>query len=166
MNQTAWRCLAAFWIAALAATAPLGVAAQETGPSAGSQTHTPTPTAKPADNLPDRKMGKRETYPFRGVVGSIDPATRQITLQGKNSHRVIAVIGETQVTRDGAPATLQDVKAGERLGGTLRKTGDGREEALLIHIDPKPDPTKPGGKSKGRAKAKATGHTSPADSGP
>ncbi len=133
MKQTVWGCLAALGMAACAATAPLPAVAEETGPTSG------ITTTKPAASLPPAKPGKRTTYPFRGVIATVDANARTVTLTGRTARRVIAVLPETRFTRDGGPASLDDLKSGEAVGGTLRKTSEGREEALLIRIGARPD---------------------------
>ncbi|MDO8348599.1 MAG: hypothetical protein Q7T30_00065 [Planctomycetota bacterium] len=152
MNQTAMRCLTAFVIAAWAASAPLHAAVlQNHGPATGFQPQ-PQPQLRPAavpgpiaraEASPPKtkpKAGKRQTYPFRGVVAAIDTTAKTVTLEGRTTRRVIAITDETRLVRDGAAAALGDLKSGESIGGTLRKTPDGRELALLIRVGIKPDP--------------------------
>lgn len=144
------RLWAAMILAAWTAIAPQPAGAAQPAPET-------SPSSVPVvQSLPATKMGKRETYPFRGVVASVDATTKTVTLNGKNTHRVIAVLPETRLLRDGNAFALGDLKSGEAIGGTLRKTGDGREEALLIRIGAKGD-GKTGGKSKGSRGARGDG---------
>lgn len=157
MNQTASRCLAALLIAAWTAGAPLPAAALNPNPATGStQTQTltlapqqaqaqahPTPTparlAQAETPPPATKPGKRQTYPFRGKVATIDTTARTVTLEGKTSRRVITVTDDTRLIRDGSATTLDSLKAGEAVGGTLRKSPEGQEVATLIRVGTKPD---------------------------
>ena len=167
MKRNAWSCLAALVLAAWAAVATAPAVAQETGPTAGiteTQQPTPPPGRPPTEPAPGpvtapakTGTGKRETYPFRGVVASVDATARTVTLEGKGSRRVIAVLPDTRLVRAGIPATLEDVKAGEKVGGTLRKSGEGREVALLLRVGDKPEETPPTGKKRAKATPEAKG---------
>lgn len=141
MKQTTCKSLAALCLAACALILPPRAGAETTNPNPGlTQPITPNPTlTTPTDTPPPpAKPGKRETYPFRGVVASIDTTARTVTLEGRGTRRVISVLPETRLLRGDAPATLDDVKAGEKVGGTLRKNPDGRETALLLRVGDKP----------------------------
>lgn len=160
MKRNAWSCLAALVLAAWAAGTTAAAVTQETGPTAGiTETQPPTDPAPGPVTAPGKSgSAKRETYPFRGVVASVDATARTVTLEGKGSRRVIAILPDTRLIRAGNPATLEDVKAGEKVGGTLRKSGEGREVALLFRVGDKPEETS----ATGRKRAKA----SPGGSGP
>lgn len=169
MKRNAWNCLAALVLAAWGGSrhGP-GPVAQETGPDpAGiteTQQPTPPPGRPPTEPAPGprhraRQNGDRQTrtHPFRGVVASVDATARTVTLEGKGSRRVIAVLPDTRLVRAGIPATLEDVKAGEKVGGTLRKSGEGREVALLLRVGDKPEETPPTGKKRAKATPEAKG---------
>lgn len=167
MKRNAWSCLAALVLAAWAAGTTATAVAQETGPTAGiTETQQPNPQAgrPPTDPAPGPvtapgKAGaaKRETYPFRGVVASVDATARTVTLEGKGSRRVIAILPDTRLIRAGNPATLEDVKAGEKVGGTLKKSGEGREVALLFRVGDKPEESSATGKKRAKASPEASG---------
>ncbi len=93
-----------------------------------------TPSA--ADNA--SKPSKRQTYPFRGVIGTFDSETRLLTLEGKQGKRVIRITDTTRLERQGRPGTADDLKRGEKVGGTLKRNPQGEEEALLVRVAPKP----------------------------
>lgn len=131
----------ALFVAAAIATAAVGrLAAVEPGPETATTASTAngSPVATAATET-GTKGKKRDTYPFRGVIGSVDAQARTLTLVGKQTRRVIQV---TEVTRleksDKAKAVFDDLKAGERIGGTLKKGAEGVEEALLIRLGAKP----------------------------
>lgn len=165
MKHAAWSCLAALAVAAWTAGAPLCAVAQNKGPEPGlndNNNHNPKPATGPtaSGSNPASKSTKRETYPFRGVVASVDPPAHTVTLEGRNSSRVIAVTPETNLTREGSPTTLEDVKTGERVGGMVKKNPDGREEAVLLRVGLKAkDPGEPGQKVKTKAKSKSKAHS-------
>lgn len=97
-------------------------------------------TVAPESKEPSSAPKKRDTYPFRGKIASFDATALALRLDGKTSKRVVHLTAQTRLTRSGQPALPEDLKPGEEVGGTLRKTPEGREEALLIRIGPKTDP--------------------------
>lgn len=161
MNQTARRCLAAFAIAVWVAGAPRMAVAEETGPVTGSIANSNPSSGATASVTPavPAKPGKRESYPFRGVVASVDAGAKTVTLEGRGTRRVIAVTAETRLTRRGEVTTLDDVKPGEKVGGTLKKNAGGREEALLLKVGLRADDEGSDGRKTGsrRGKSKASG---------
>jgi hypothetical protein len=119
--------LAAAWTMAT----PLQATAAQEGPGSPGVTENPNPQpVTPADTPAPRP--KRETYPFRGTVGSVDPAAMTLVLEGKQSKRIVQLTARTRIEKDGATTPLESVKAGDVVGGTLRKTPEGREEAILV----------------------------------
>src|SRR5688572_12185080 len=61
------------------------------------------------------------TYPFYGTLDSVDPKEKTITLRGKKRNRVIVFTSETRVQKDGAYAKIEELVAGERVSGSVRK---------------------------------------------
>ncbi len=134
------------WLAILAVAAsitgtPIQTGAAETEPGKASI----TPTEKPVPERPASPVPrtKRDTYPFRGRVASFDAETLTLRLEGKVTPRVVHLSPRTRLVKQGQPAIAGDLKAGEEVGGTLRKGEEGREEALLIRIGPKGDSGRP-----------------------
>lgn len=80
---------------------------------------------------------KSRPYPFRGRLDSIDMEKRTITLQGKTTKRVIAILPDTRLVRWGAVAKLEEAVAGEEVGGLIRKNSDGKLEAVMVRFGPK-----------------------------
>ncbi len=136
------------WLTTLAVAAAvtgtsLRMSAVETGPE---KAVTPqTDPAGPARSGNVAPGTKRETYPFRGKVASFDAAAQALKLAGRTTQRVVHLTAQTRLTKLGQPAVPEDLKAGEVVGGTLRKNAEGREEAVLIRIGPKPDANNPEG---------------------
>ncbi len=87
-------------------------------------------TAKPAKK-------KRDTYPFRGVVGKV--TADAIVLKQKSGDRTIAVAQDAKITQDGKKARLSDLKAGGYVTGSLKKIA-GKETAVSVYGKPKPAP--------------------------
>lgn len=70
---------------------------------------------------------------FRGTVTAVDTKASMITV-GK---RTLEVTSETKITRHGEAATLNDITVGEAIGGTYKKSDDGKLTATVIHIGKK-----------------------------
>jgi hypothetical protein len=131
-----------YWLTALAAAAmltgtSLATGAADSGPEKASTT--PTEKVIPERGSNPSTGSKRDTYPFRGKVASYDAAAQALRLEGKTTQRVVLLTPQTRLMKQGQPALLDDLKPGEQVGGTLRKSSEGREEALLIRIGPKSD---------------------------
>lgn len=120
-------------ITAAAVSSSARAGADPKGPETAGNT---TPTVTSPDSRPTREK-KRETYPFRGVVGAIDVSARTLTLEGKQTRRVIHFTETTRVEKHGKVGLFEDLKVGETVGGTLKKDPSGREEALLVRVGPK-----------------------------
>lgn len=127
----------AFTLAAAITAAAVSSSARAGADAKGPETaENATPTVTAPDSRPT-KGKKRETYPFRGVVGAIDVSARTLTLEGKQTRRVIYVTEMTRVEKHGKAGVFEDLKVGETIGGTLKKDPSGREEALLVRVGPK-----------------------------
>lgn len=128
---------AALMAAAWLASTPLFAGVEDKGPETGSNKETPPRSAvTPAKPTKEKK---RETYPFNGVIAEVDVTAKSLTLRGRESKRVILLTEQTRLEKPGGAAVFDDLKLGERIGGTLRKNPAGREEALLVRIGPKPE---------------------------
>lgn len=151
MTRTARLRLAVSLAAAIAsATALTRVSADDQGPtSAGTTTRTAT---SPAGESPGAAP-KRSTYPFRGVIATIDTTTRSIVLEGRQARRVIRLTETTRVEKLGRPAAFDDLKAGDAVRGTLRRTAQGHEEAVLVRAGPRGETPAPEEKAPGRESA-------------
>jgi hypothetical protein len=137
-------------LAALALSTPLkgfaadkekGAAAPATEKAAGDD------SAKKAD-----AAGK--PVPYRGKVSSVDAGAKTFSIKGKTNERVFSVTDSTKITKDGAPADISAVTAGEDVRGQATKNGD-KWDAVSVMVGAKPEGAKEGAKkAKGEAKAK------------
>lgn len=107
-----------FTLAALAAVLFL------TPPHAGAGPDTEAPPEAP------RKSSTPAGIPFRGQVGSVDPAAMTVTLAGKKRDRVLHITGQTRIERDGRTAVIGDIRPGDQARGSLAKDAEGREVLL------------------------------------
>ena len=85
----------------------------------------------------EEKAKKSGALPFNGKAAAVDKAAKTITLSGKSA-RVLQVTAATKVSKDGKPATLEDVKEGEDVSGAYKTNTDGKLEATTLNIGPKP----------------------------
>ncbi|MBX3744071.1 MAG: hypothetical protein KF833_02070 [Verrucomicrobiae bacterium] len=132
MKQTAGLLrLAVSIAAAIMAVSANGQGTSQTGPGKAA-TLTPTNSAaaveRPATGT------RRDTYPFRGTIARVDLEERTVILEGRQARRVIRVLETTRLEREGRPMTLETLKQGERVGGTLRRNAAGQEEATLVRV--------------------------------
>lgn len=135
--------------------APPRAGAIDEGPATPGGTAHATIRTAPDGAAP--KSSKRDTYPFRGTVGAVDVAAMTLVLEGKQAKRIVQLKPDTRFEKDGVPATAEAVKAGDVVGGTLRRSSAGHEEALLVRIGPKSDETATGGGAKPKRSPKKAG---------
>lgn len=113
-----------FLIAAISVSAPFTIPAADNPPS-------PAQKDKPA---------KKETrnIPFHGKIDSVDKAAKSI----KVGERTFFVMAETKFTKAGKPATFEDAKAGEEVGGSYHEGANGKLQLTSLRIGPKPEAKK------------------------
>lgn len=79
------------------------------------------------------------TYPFRGTVGTADPAAMTVSLAGRNSVRVLHLSPDSKLTRDGKEIAIADLQTGDYLKGLVQKSS-GQETLVKASAGPKPEP--------------------------
>lgn len=73
---------------------------------------------------------------FVGKAVAVDKTAKTVKLSGKAA-RVIQITATTKITKDGKPATLDDLKEGDEVSGGYRNAADGKLEATTLTIGPK-----------------------------
>jgi len=126
--------------ASLAFCMPLG--AQTTPTTSTSPAASPEATASPAAQQTARPL------PFHGKVSAVDQSAKTFTVGGKQASRVFKITDGTVITKAGAPATMAELVADERVRGAYIKLPDGTFEAKTVTIGPKTEGEKKGRKSK------------------
>lgn len=129
MNQ-AGGLFTAVVLAAFCITAPLTATAQDKAKPA-------TPAAEDAGN-----EKKPRPYPFNGTVHAVDKQAKTVTLLGKEKSRILHYNDTAKVQKMGKPAKMEDLVAGEEVGGQVTKTDDGKEMIVSLRIGPKAEPEK------------------------
>lgn len=96
------------------------------------------PAAAPAA-LPAKKP---RNPPYRGNIDTADAAAKTFTIKGKKNTRTFTTTATTKLLkRAGGEATFADLKPGEYVTGSAKKTGDNAYEALSVKVGPKLEPT-------------------------
>jgi hypothetical protein len=119
--------VAAACVAALV-VAPIGLSAAGKKKAAAAASPSPAESASPvAAASPARPI------PFRGMVSEVDKSGRTFSIAGKKT-RVFKVTDKTVITKNGAPATLTDLAANEKVTGSYWKEADASLEAKTVKI--------------------------------
>jgi hypothetical protein len=115
-------------------------------------THLAAADPAPAPGQSARKPSGH-SYPFRGTVESIDVTAKTIHLDGKKAERVLQVTDQTTLEKDGKPAKLEEIAAGDYAKGLVSKPDGNRE--ILVKGTFGPKPPRNGGKKTAQTKEPA-----------
>jgi len=97
------------------------------------------PSSKPAA----KPSSKAKERPFHGTIKAVNKSLKLITLNGEKA-QTFFIIPETKIKKNGKPATLDQIVAGDSLGGYARQAPDGKWEALTLNVgDKKADANAP-----------------------
>jgi len=80
----------------------------------------------------------KKPTPFRGKVATVDATAKTFTIGKRTFH----VTEHTQISKDGKPATLADIKTGEAVTGSARKGEHDQIHAVSVYIGGKPEAPK------------------------
>lgn len=113
----------------------------------------PTDTSKPAataasnkEAVTPAKSDKTKRYPLNGTVVSATKTT--LTLKGgmakgvQKPDRIYEMTPETVILNGDKPATLADVKTGQKVGGYVEELASGKIKVLKLNVNPKPKASK------------------------
>src|SRR5262249_1010429 len=96
--------------------------------------------AKPKDAAPPAPA-QRAGMPFHGKLTAVDTNAKTVSLHGKDKDRVFQVTSKTRIMKAGKPATFEDLKVGDEVGGFAREV-DGKLELVSLRVGAKPvDPS-------------------------
>jgi hypothetical protein len=123
MRKSTIRTTALSLFAAVIMVAPMCLRAQDAGTNA---------PAAPEKTAP-AKHKKHSWIPFRGTVGAVDTNAMTLTV----GERTFDITSETRITKNGQPAVLGDIVAGDKVGGAYKKSEDGKLDATTIHAHEK-----------------------------
>jgi hypothetical protein len=90
-----------------------------------------------------KSKAKSNTYPLWGEVVAI--TSRTLTIKGGQGKedRKFTIGAETKIHNDGKPATLEDIKVGRKVGGSVQKSADGNPKMLTINVGAAQEAAKP-----------------------
>jgi hypothetical protein len=108
------------------------VFAVDIAPGLGASSPTNAP-ARPADKPASKQDKAGRGLPFHGHVASLNKAAMTITMEGKKQ-RVFHVTADTKINKDKKPATLNNLMAGDYVGGYARERADGKLELVTLNI--------------------------------
>lgn len=111
--------------------------------------------SKPADDKSEAKP-KRDTYPLYGKVVAITSRTLTIVRSNADDAKQskYTINSATEIVNGDKAATVDDVKVGKWIGGSLKKAeGDGNDIVLKINIAAK---QKEEGEAKGKGESKSS----------
>lgn len=101
--------------------------------AASAQAPAASPAASPAK--------KPRNPPYRGNIDTADASAKTFTIKGKKNTRTFTVTPTTKLLkRAGGDAAFEDLKTGEYVTGSAKKTGENAYEALSVKVGPKPEP--------------------------
>lgn len=72
--------------------------------------------------------------PFRGKIAAVDKQAKTV----KVGERTFHLTAESKLTKAGKPATLDDAKVGEEVGGQYKEV-DKKLNVVSLRIGPRPD---------------------------
>ena len=102
-------------------------------------------TAQPAEPRPvitnDKAVEKSTTkkpkgMPFNGTISAVDKNANTISI-GKQKVRIFHLSSNTKITRNKAPSTINDVTAGDHVGGYAFENAEGKLEVKTLNLGEK-----------------------------
>ena len=96
---------------------------------------------KPAEKKTEEKK-KGGPLPFNGNVASVDKTAMTLTVKGKEKDRVFTVTSQSKISKDGKPATFDDVKAGEHVTGSYKKGEGDKMDIVSLYVGERPEKKK------------------------
>lgn len=98
-----------------------------------------TSSAQDKEKGKDKAGEKKKdgTLPFNGKAVAVDKAAKTVKLSGEKG-RTVQITATTRIVKGGSPATLDDLKEGEEVSGGYKTGADGKMEATVLNIGPRP----------------------------
>ena len=102
---------------------------------------TPTLSSRAADQPVEKaaegkKDAKAKFRPFHGKIKEADKQAKSIVLEGEKA-QTFQITTETRISKEGKPATFDELTAGETVGGRAQEN-DGKWDAVTINIGKPP----------------------------
>jgi hypothetical protein len=93
----------------------------------------PSPAADAKPAAEPKAAPAARAVPFNGKIDSVDKLAKTI----KVGERVFNVTSTTRIIKDNKPATLDDAKAGDEVGGAYREGADKKLNLVTLRVGPK-----------------------------
>jgi hypothetical protein len=85
---------------------------------------------------PVKSSERAKQMPFRGTIVKVDLEAKTVTLGGKEKDRTFVVTEQSKIKKEGEVAKLEDVRAGQTVGGLARAKGD-KWEVVTLNVSDK-----------------------------
>lgn len=85
-------------------------------------------------SAPAAAAPKKHGSMFHGKVSAVDATAMTVTVTGKAGDATYNVTADTKITKEGQPATLADVAAGQMVSGAFKKDAGGKMTATTLAI--------------------------------
>jgi hypothetical protein len=79
---------------------------------------------------------KPKGMPFNGTISAVDKNANTISI-GKQKVRIFHLSSNTKITRNKAPSTINDVAAGDHVGGYAFENAEGKLEVKTLNLGEK-----------------------------
>lgn len=113
------------------------------------------PAEKDAPAAKDEAAPKKNTYPLYGQVISADASTLTIKGGEGKEPRKFSVNSTTVVMKGDQPATIEDIKEGQWIGGKIEKSAEGNDKVLKLNLEVKQKEAKTEAKTEAKPVVKA-----------
>lgn len=107
---------------------------------------------KPAEKA--EAPAKKNTYPLYGQVISANASTLTIKGGEGKEERKFSVNSATVIMKGDQPATIEDIKEGQWIGGLLAKSEEGNDKVLKLNLEVKQKEAKAEAKPVAKAETK------------
>jgi|GEM_PF-1491839 hypothetical protein len=92
------------------------------------------PTNKPPEQPAEQQKAARPKFrSFRGTIKAFDKTAMTLTVEGEQAE-TFHLTSQTRIWKEGQPATLDALTAGEMVRGAARQGAEGRWEAMSLYL--------------------------------
>jgi hypothetical protein len=89
--------------------------------------------AKKTEKAAAEKKSANRSIPFKGTVKAFDKTQMTLTIAGAENDRQFQISSETRITKDGKPATTNEIAEGEKVTGAY-KDADGKMTLTSLKV--------------------------------
>ena len=96
------------------------------------QSESSTPASQTSPQF--RHKPKGLLVPYHGIISAVDKDAKTFTIEGRREPHVLKIIDGTPITKDGEPATIDDINTDDEVSGSYLKDSDGTLLARTVKI--------------------------------